>query len=782
MLGFETLSRYVTSLQRFYCVFFFRLFLLFLSVNFAFAKSDGVTFVEENISAVQAQQAFRKGDFEQAIVLWTTMLQRFARQRNVDEQITAIFQLSDSYQAMGRYSAAIAVLNNAYRLNEKSGNRQHKISRLNRLGALYSAIGEYDKASSLLQQAIDQARAVNQTGLLAATLNNQGNLYARQKQYELAVKAYAESVQLADVSGHYQLAAKASINSVVASMAMGVFGNTQLMLTAQKYLNQTKDDHDKAYHWVALGKIALQLSHRSNTQSPWQSFAYHAFTQATAIAKESSDKRALSYSTGYLGELYLQNQRYDEALQLTRQAVFVIESISAPEIVYRWQWQIARILTAKGDYNAAIQAYQQAINTLQPVRQDLATKHFNDASFREEIRPLYLQLTDLLLQSNDTKTDPKIVQTNLRAARNIMEQLKAAELQDYFKDDCVVAMQKKVRSLETIDHQTAAIYPILLDDRTEILLSLPGGIQRFTSRVGRSEITRQIRLFRHNLENRTTREYLPQAQQLYQWLIAPLQSTLDRHKVKTLIVVPDDSLRTIPLAALHDGDQFLIERYAITNTPGLSLTDPKALDSENIHILASGLSQAVQGFSPLPYVAKELASIHKTLGGQILLDDAFLLDNVEKELKKKPYTIVHIASHGQFESNTQENFILTYDNKITMDTLEQLIGLGKFRDQPVELLVLSACQTATGDDRAALGLAGIAIKAGARSAIATLWFINDRAASDLVAEFYSQLKVKHLSKAQALQQAQVYLINNTGNTAYRHPYFWSPFLLIGNWL
>ena len=156
-----------------------------------------------------------------------------------------------------------------------------------------------------------------------------------------------------------------------------------------------------------------------------------------------------------------------------------------------------------------------------------------------------------------------------------MEQLKAAELQDYFKDDCVSALQQKIQTLEAIDHKTAAIYPILLADRTEILLSLPNEIKRFTIATNWENVTNEVRQFRRKLENRTTREYLPHAQQLYQWLIAPLQTTLNAHKIDTLIMVPDESLRTIPMAALHDGNVFLIEKYAIANTPSLNLTDPK---------------------------------------------------------------------------------------------------------------------------------------------------------------------------------------------------------------
>ena len=152
---------------------------------------------------------------------------------------------------------------------------------------------------------------------------------------------------------------------------------------------------------------------------------------------------------------------------------------------------------------------------------------------------------------------------------------------------------------------------------------------------------------------------------------------------------------------------------------------------------------------------------------------------MEKEMREEQFTIVHIASHGKFENNAKESFLLAFDGKLTMDRLDELVGLFQFRETPLDLLTLSACETAAGDDRAALGLAGVAIKAGARSALATLWFINDKASSDLVEHFYKQLKDSNISKAQALQLAQLKLIEDP---AYRHPGYWSPFLLMNNWL
>ena len=161
------------------------------------------------------------------------------------------------------------------------------------------------------------------------------------------------------------------------------------------------------------------------------------------------------------------------------------------------------------------------------------------------------------------------------------------------------------------------------------------------------------------------------------------------------------------------------------------------------------------------------------------MNEEFLVSNLEEDMKEENFTIIHIASHGKFEKEAKDSFVLTYDQKLTMDHLRELIGLFQFRRVPLDLLTLSACETAAGDAQSALGLAGVAVKAGARSALATLWFISDEASSKLINEFYVRLKKSSLSKAQALREAQVALLDHP---IYRHPGYWAPFLLINNWL
>jgi CHAT domain-containing protein len=211
----------------------------------------------------------------------------------------------------------------------------------------------------------------------------------------------------------------------------------------------------------------------------------------------------------------------------------------------------------------------------------------------------------------------------------------------------------------------------------------------------------------------------------------------------------------------------------------LYLTDPRPLNIAPATALVLGISKSVQGYVSLPNVEREVTAVHDIEGGQELLDDSFSRARFEAELKRAPYNIVHIASHGQFGNDPSRTFVLAFDGQLTMDDLEADIKFGERRDHALELLILSACETASGDDRAALGLAGVALKSGARSALATLWYISDQASGDLVVAFHRGLQSGKLSKAHALQEAQRAL---AADPRYAHPAYWAPFLLIGNWL
>ncbi len=416
---------------------------------------------------------------------------------------------------------------------------------------------------------------------------------------------------------------------------------------------------------------------------------------------------------------------------------------------------------------------------MQSIRKELSHSYGKaPTAFRTSTGRLYFEFVDLLLKRTARLTATPEKAAYLDEARQTIERFKAAELQDYFQDDCVDATDVHETPLDQFTQTAVIVYPILLADRTELLVSSHQGLKQHTVKVPAKHLERVVRRFRQALQENNKRRYLRHAQRLYHWLIRPLEGELASAPVKTLVFVPDGILRLIPMAALHDGHQFLIRKYALAITPGLALTDPKPLKREKARPLALGLSQSVQGFPALPYVTEELAMLKTLYNADLMLDKNFLVDDVKRALQTGDYGILHIASHGKFASDVSQSFILTFDDKLTMDRLEAFIGRLRYREDPLELLTLSACETALGDDRAALGLAGIAIKAGARSAVATLWHVADKAAAKLVAKFYGALQEPEVSRAQALQRAQIALLDHPD---YQSPFFWSPFLLINNW-
>ncbi|MBI3800792.1 MAG: CHAT domain-containing protein [Deltaproteobacteria bacterium] len=730
----------------------------------------------------EGRNAFQQGDFEQAVLHWREAARLYEQAAQPGQQSEALTHLAQADQALGQYQEVFSNLSLALALAKQSGDQTQTASVLHSLGNAYLATGSTDNAYRSFNEALDIAKQTQTSELSAAILNDLGNLYTVQKKYPEALAAYRESLTLAQTAGNQALVMRAQINAATASLQNGQYQEAKTLLDqAADQSQRLEPSHDTAYGLITIGTTYRTLhSHLPDSRSALSQRAFSVLSEAARIAETINDQRATSYAWGYLGTLYEDERRYQDALQLTQRATFAAQQVNAPESLYRWQWQTGRVLKAQGQLEEAITAYRGAVSSLQAIRHGMSISYGGaQTSFRESVGPVYFELVDLLLQRAAALPQPEQNQPYLREARETVELLRAAELRDYFRDDCVDAARSRVTKLDVVSQTAVVVYPIILPDRTELLVSLPGGLKRFSVPVSAATLTQEVKSLSYKVEKRTTRQYLPHAQRLYDWLIRPLEPDLVAVSADTLVFVPDGPLRTIPMAVLHDGTQFLISKYAVATTPGLDLTDPQPLRREDTRVLAAGLTESVQGFPALPHVASELQAVQHLYGGHPLLNNSFLTANVEKETKEQPLSIVHIASHGYFAGEVEKSFVLTFDDKLTMDRLTQVVGEFRFRDRPLELLTLSACETAAGDDRAALGLAGVAIQAGARSAVATLWTVNDEAASVLVAEFYQQLHDASVSRAVALQRAQNKLL---ADRRYRHPAYWSPFLLLNNWL
>lgn len=705
-----------------------------------------------------------------------------AEQPGIAAQPSVLLQSARAAIADGRHPEAVRIATEACAIADTLDDAALVARCRTVAGQALLLAGERERAAVELQAAIDAARGAGLLLVAAEAGNDLGGLVATRGEHSVALRLFEQSAQDARAAGSDVEALRAEINSARSLVAAGRPQDARTRLRALRpALDALPDEAGKAALLTGAGRLLTEPA-LGTIDANDLTAARALFADAARLAAAAGDRRLESYARGFSAEAEFAVEQDDEALRLARQAIHQAQLAGAPESLYRWQWQVARVLKKRGELAAATTAYEGAMETLESVRQDVAARDRAAGSvlgFRQTGGPLYLELVDVLFTRAKQTGEATQRDALMRRARDAMESLKSAELEDYFQDDCVAGLKSKTQGVDSLAARTAAIYPVMLPDRLVLLVSIEDDLSMTEVPVTADVLEAETARLRARLEKRSTYQYIPHARQLHDWILRPLEPELRAAGVTTLVFVPDGILRTIPLAALHDGETFAIERYAVSTVPGLRLTDPRPLAPGDARALLSGLTESVQGFAALPAVADELSAIGAAWPGTTLKDAAFSSDAFAETLGAANYSVVHIASHGQFGGSIEDTFLLTHDGRIAMNDLETYIGRTSRRDRPVELLTLSACQTASGNERAALGLAGVAVKAGARSALATLWSVNDKASAQLVSHFYETLRGGAESKAVALQGAQRALL---ADPRFHHPAYWSPFLLIGNWL
>jgi CHAT domain-containing protein len=550
--------------------------------------------------------------------------------------------------------------------------------------------------------------------------------------------------------------------------------------------------------------LAQSLMRRNQSGSQTAQILGTAIEQARSIKNVTAEAEA----TGYLGSLYQQQGQYPEARRLTEVALQLAPTAEYPDIAYRWNAQLGKIIAAQGERDQALTAYENSFNTIRALRSDLATT---------PVEPIFREYISLLLQGEASTNQ-------LAQARDVLESLQVATMDNFFRDPCSKIADKPV-AIDDVDSEAAVIYPILLQDRLEVILTLPGKpLRRYTTQNltqekvdqtiqqlrrraltnpgfaeqvrgarGNPRSASEVALLQQNQEQSLQQDILPLASEIYGWLVEPAEAELKASKVKTLVFVLDGSLRNIPMALLYDQKEqkYLIEKdFDIALSSGLQLTAPLPLNRQPIKVLAAGVTSNFPAyrFPPIPKVEDELNTIKSIFGqSEILLNQEFTKATLEQKLQQSDFPVVHLATHGQFGSTAEQTFILSGTNQgdplINVNQFDNLLRTGnQKRSQPIELLVLSACNTAEGDSQAILGLAGVAVRAGARSTLATLWSADDEATANLMGKFYTNLSQNtQISKAKALRKAQLDLLAEA-DSQYRHPFYWAPFVLVGNWL
>ena len=743
------------------------------------------------------------------------------------EKTTALLNRAEAYKQCGHYSRAGADYSKALGLAEKNMEHELQVSISQQLGRIYLLEGQGAKAEDLLSTSLELALQLQRLDLAATGADLLGDLLFQEKRREEAFIRYQQALSYANKGEDANITARIHLH-----IARLLEQNTQVLQHLQLAFAAGEASSINKEKTRLLLDIAAEAGHKGLGHQGY-GLRYAALSQALDLAVQQKNERLHSLAAGGLGTLYEENNRLAEAEILTAEAMEMAQQLDSHDLLIQWEWQWARLARTMDRPAEAIAAYRRAVFHIQSIRRDIPIEYQDGrSSFRETLEPIYLGLADLLLQQAAGETGEEKRQLLLREAQETVEILKESELRDYFHDACIVSHSQEI---ETLSKGTAVVYPIILDDRLEVLVDIGGRLSRQSSNIKREDFEGMVSSLASQLRRNSDLTVLqPLSREIYSQLFQPISPLLESQGVDTLVFVPDGVLRLLPIAALWNGNHFLLEDYAVATVPGLTLLDPNPLKREELLTLLAGVSspgpvvsdlpkpllkalrqispesvnREMRGFSvtvaepvdsgkdqkddihqddlsqikdtlALPGVTREIEQIALALPSQVLLDENFKLERFASELKSTSYRMVHIASHGFFGGKPEDNFIMAYDRVLNMNYLEELIKPKQFAELPVELVALSACQTAEGDDRSPLGLTGVALKSGARSAMGSLWPVADQAAQKLLTSFYANLKDSTISKAQSLRKAQLQLLQQD---QFHHPFYWSPFILVGNWL
>ena len=808
--------------------------------------------VSENLARAYQQL----GEPAEALVYWDRAIAVSSDAATTGRLLT---EQAQAYSQLGQPRRAIAILcgsrtdecvdGSALRIAEAADDALVQVAVLGSLGEAYRLLGDEEASIRYLERGLTLSRAAG-SALESAILNGLGTVYVRKADisYRRAGEARVQDeLEAADLQARgdesneraiaylqqsYDIAtaqqnAEAQVRSLLSLIpvkaragdveAVGAYRRAVSLAIAQ-----LPDSQVKAFALLKLADLlevgdvqglgAAVLSSMP-IQSDLETEMALLLNQALAIGEETDNQQVVAFALGKLGYLDERAKRYEAAMARTQEARLVASrTAAAKESLYLWDWQMGRILNAVGNENAAKQAYAQAVALLEQIRaQTLGTSQDLQFDFRDTVEPVYRQYAAL-----DLDAVPSAVALQqgapafevLDRTLTTIDALRVAELQSYFANDCIIApVTTRVDALND-GQRTAAISTAILagsnfgeagGGQLVAIASLPDGSKQ-VARIEAHErrVTETALQFRVALERGwvLAEDYDQEpGKQLYRWLIEPFETALA--ETDTIVFANDGPLRNVPMAALFDGEQYLVERFAVAMTPSLTLTAPERVARPTeLSALLMGVSDRPEvpdrAFGELVAVQTELDNVARVLpNSKVLLNEDFSKEALRRSLAESDYRILHVATHGLFGFDPNDNFVVLGAKRAEAEQFNQLLTIGELDEiiretsgptrKPIELLTLTACETAVGDTRATLGLAGIAVRAGVRSAIATLWAVEDASSAQLISNFYTQLKNPELTKAKALQQAQIEMIRSEIQDE-RHPYRWAAFVLIGNWL
>ena len=745
-----------------------------------------------------------------------------ARQPGFPERFAALLERAERQRGIGDWAGAEQGLRAAADLARRLGRPMRAAVAELALGELLAAQGQAQAAEPLLAASLAAAKQAGSDTLEAAAANALGNLAAERGRDGAAQTQYRAALAAATRAGDRGLEGAARLN--LARYGAAPAAVLKQLGEAERTASMVADRAERAGLLLAVAEAALDLPATPATRRLAQASIKNALSAADPGSRLRGRLLAL------LAGVREAQDRPAAAIDLLERAVLEGDA-SAHELLYQWQWQLGRLRRDQGDVQAAIGAYGRAVGHLQEVRPLIPiTYRDGRSSFRATLGPLYLAYAELLLR-------PGAGAGELRRARDIIELFKLDEIRDYLQDACITPA---ARGIEQVLPAAAVIYPISFPDRLDLLLSIGSSLSRETVPIGRDELVRlagqlssALRLGgdprasaralhdvliapvlgRLDAAGVSTLVFVPDGA-LRQVPLAAIEGPdgflLQRFAVVTApslsLIAGGDSAqpgrRRALLAGLSRPGPVVDELPDWWVDARLAQARVAGPDRPGTPSPASRTAERARGFEPsvpprrerppaapqptreavaaalaLPGAAQEVQALAELLPSRMLLDDGFVLRRFKQEIASERYDTVHIASHGLFSDSPEESFLVAYDGKLGLDVLAEVLRGPDPARHRIDLLVLSACETAEGDDRAPLGLSGVALDSGARSVLGSLWNVDDNATRILMQAFYERLAKPGTDKATALQQAQLSLMSTP---AFRHPRYWAPFVLIGN--
>ncbi|OED39513.1 hypothetical protein AB833_15200 [Chromatiales bacterium (ex Bugula neritina AB1)] len=732
-----------------------------------------------------------------------------------------LLRRSELLQLNGLFNLALLDLQLAAEISASNGNPLLQSMSIGALGELFHKVQniesfqgvqpESEKIAELLQQSHDIAMTTGVPQLISIANTRIGNWYQDSGENDSALQAHKRAVYYADQSNSILMQSSSRIPLIDSARVAGK--QDLALITAQEVVSRSSGITSTNSRMEILLKLAGNTVLLEGKEARFLS--KDALVSVIGINTPGANRRVRAAAFGELSSIYVAEGDTERAIDLTQRAIALAPD--AHHLAYKWERTLGRAHNDVGDRELAILAYRRAVSHIDRVRPNIPISYDEGrSSFQSEFAPVYLELADALLIHSDAVKDQIQSQNALVEAQMILEQLKGSELQDYYRGACVIEQASSIG--ESYPPGTAILYPVILDKRLAIILNVGDSLRHISVPVDRDTLGSTVgvlaELLRLEGKQGTIRRL---SRNMYQWLIDPISDVLAENKIDTIVYVPDGVLRTVPLAAFwnQEAEQYLFEQYQIATVPGLTLMNPEQLSRQNRTTLVAGLREPGDVIAKLPaeyytealsdnaagvrggidsrsagndeiirqqhvleFVQDEVETLRQASPAtKVLYEEEFSLTNFSEEVRNNPYRVIHVASHGWFGGKAEDSFIMAHDDLLKLNQLSDLFKSKQYSEKPVELLVLSACQTAKGNDLAPLGLSGVALASGARSVLGSLWLAADESTQLLMETFYANLSTGKMTKSAALQAAQ-----REVRFEFDHPYYWSNFILVGNWL